>query len=730
MASKEQESIPFIALTITTAISLIITLYSLSIGWFIIFQNLYYIPIIIACIYYYKRGFLFSILLAILYFILFASATTDSDLLLGAGARVALFILIAGVITYLAMKRAELATQLGRSNDELTAANEELLASEEEIRSHVDELYSAQQIITETKDRYLALFEAAGDAIFLHRIEADGMPGRFIEVNERACESLGYTRDELLGLTVIDVAGEKARAEAPERMQEFLKRESAIFESDLKRKDGSTFPVEVSARVIRHPDETLILSVVRDITDRRAAEEEILLKNAAIDSSINGIAIADTSGIITYVNPAFLSLWGYDDTDEVIGRSVLDFWVSEEEAEQVVLSIQQYGRWSGEMEGRRKDGSTMPLQLSGSIVRDAAGLPIALMGSFIDITERTAAEAALRQMEEEKTTVLDSMPVMLAYLNPDLTVRYANQVASASVGQKPTDLIGRHCHEIWHGRTECCENCPVVKTLSTGMIEEGEIQIPDGRIFHLKGCPVYGDDGEVEGIIEFGIDITEQRAAENALHITNHKLQLLSSITRHDILNQIMAGLGFLELTDCRDMDPEQVRYLKQVTLALQNIRRQIEFTREYENLGVREPAWLDIGEMVQTLPSGPVPVTNECGKIAIYADPMLEKVFSNLFDNTISHAEGATGIILRCERSNGELVISWEDDGPGIPDDQKGRIFARGFGKNTGFGLFLSREILGITGIEISETGIPGNGARFEIRVPKGRFFLSDETA
>ncbi len=134
-----------IVLTITPAISLIVTLYSLSIGWFIIFQNLYYIPIIIACIYYYKRGFLFSILLAVTYFILFGSATPDPDLLLGAGVRVALFILIAGIITYLAMKRAELATLLGRSNDELTAANEELLASEEEIRSHVDELYTAQQ---------------------------------------------------------------------------------------------------------------------------------------------------------------------------------------------------------------------------------------------------------------------------------------------------------------------------------------------------------------------------------------------------------------------------------------------------------------------------------------------------------------------------------------------------------------------------------------------------------
>ncbi|GAA5263536.1 PAS domain S-box protein [Methanocalculus sp. MC3] len=603
MAIKEKESIPFIALTLTTAICIIITLYSLSTGWFIIHQNLFYIPIIIACVYYYKRGLLFSILLAGLYFILFAATTADPALLQGAAIRVLLFILIAGVITWLSMQRAELATRLSLSNDELTATNEELLASEEEIRSHVDELYSAQQIITDTKDRYLALFEAAGDAIFLHEIDADGMPGKFNEVNGRACESLGYTREELLGLTVIDIAGEKAIREAPDRMQELLEWGHSIFESDHKRKDGSTFPVEVSSRVIRHPDETLILSVVRDISERKAAEE------------------------------------------------------------------------------------------------------------------------ALRQMEEEKSTVLNSMPVMLAYLNPDLTVRYANRASADAVGISQQDLIGHHCFEIWHGRTESCDKCPVLSSLASNRIEEGEVQIPDGRIFHLKGCPVYDDDGNFEGIIEFGMDITRQREAEDALRLTSEKLQILSSITRHDILNHITTVLGFLDFAEGMSVDETQAHYLDRIKTASKNIQRAIEFTREYENLGIEEPRWLQLTSLINKVSQGELPIENDCQEVRVFADPMIEKVFYNLYDNTLRHAEGATGILIHCETDDWDLLIIWEDDGTGVPEEMKERIFGRGFGKNTGFGLFLSREILGITGTTITENGIPGKGARFEIRVRKGHF-------
>jgi len=104
----------------------------------------------------------------------------------------------------------------------------------------------------------------------------------------------------------------------------------------------------------------------------------------------------------------------------------------------------------------------------------------------------------------------------------------------------------------------------------------------------------------------------------------------------------------------------------------------------------------------------------------------MLEKVFSNLLDNSLRHGGHVTGIGVSAHESDQGLVVVWEDNGVGIRAGEKERIFERGFGKHTGFGLFLVREILSLTGITIKETGKPGTGARFELLVPKGAYRFS----
>src|SRR5208337_3641531 len=93
---------------------------------------------------------------------------------------------------------------------------------------------------------------------------------------------------------------------------------------------------------------------------------------------------------------------------------------------------------------------------------------------------------------------------------------------------------------------------------------------------------------------------------------------------------------------------------------------------------------------------------TCETGDLEIYADPMLEKVFYNLFDNAFRYGEGVTKVRLSGAMDGPDLLLFFEDDGVGIPDPEKARIFSRGVGKNTGLGLFLTREILAITRIGI----------------------------
>jgi signal transduction histidine kinase len=222
-------------------------------------------------------------------------------------------------------------------------------------------------------------------------------------------------------------------------------------------------------------------------------------------------------------------------------------------------------------------------------------------------------------------------------------------------------------------------------------------------------------------------EVLERERAESALNQVNRKLNLLASITRHDILNQLTVLLGYIDLMKDELHDPQLRSFLEHAEVAANSIQRQIEFTREYQSLGVGTPTWqpLDpiIGGLRGQFNMGKVAIDEQLEDIELFADPLFEKVFYNLVDNAIRYGETLTKVMFSAKPVTGGLLLVCEDDGVGVPEKDKERIFQRGVGKHTGLGLFLVREILSITGMTISETGVPGKGARFEIFIPEGGF-------
>jgi PAS domain S-box-containing protein len=223
-------------------------------------------------------------------------------------------------------------------------------------------------------------------------------------------------------------------------------------------------------------------------------------------------------------------------------------------------------------------------------------------------------------------------------------------------------------------------------------------------------------------------DITYIRKAEMALSISNKKLTLLSSITRHDINNQLLSLNGFLELLHKKVPDPALEHFFDRITNASSQISAMIRFTKEYEQIGVRVPIWQDcrtlIDKATKEVPLGQIIVKNDLpAGTEVFADPLILKVFYNLIDNAVRYGGKITTIRFSVEKHDHVQIIVCEDDGNGVLAEEKERIFDRGFGKNTGLGLALAREILDITGITIHETGEPGKGARFEIIIPEGVF-------
>lgn len=238
-----------------------------------------------------------------------------------------------------------------------------------------------------------------------------------------------------------------------------------------------------------------------------------------------------------------------------------------------------------------------------------------------------------------------------------------------------------------------------------------------------------------ESLMTRNRELEQQRTAlldsEKSIHLVNRKLTLLSSITRHDVLNQLTAMDGYVDLSAPYSLDTRFRNLLEKEHQLIDRIRRHITFTREYENIGIGAPVWQDIRSVVENATAGldlsAVSIDLPQSGIWVLADPLLPKVFYNLLDNTLRYGEKASRIRVSAAQCGKELVINCEDDGVGIDPTVKDYLFEKGFGKNTGFGLFLSREILQITGLSIIETGVPGEGAVFRIHVPEGVFRLGE---
>ena len=230
----------------------------------------------------------------------------------------------------------------------------------------------------------------------------------------------------------------------------------------------------------------------------------------------------------------------------------------------------------------------------------------------------------------------------------------------------------------------------------------------------------------VTGAIIFDIRRTR---VETMIHRANQKLNLLNGIIRHDVINTLTALIGYEEMTEDITTDPEVKKNLGIISAQTQKITKQIVFTRDYQNLGMNMPEWQDVGDVVRKavleLDFGHVSFTAEFSNLKIYADPLLEIVFHTLLENSLEHGESITWIRGYYLISGRDLTLVLEDNGVGIPEKQKSAIFNRKYYKNTGLGLFLVQEILSMTNISIRETGIPGEGARFEISVPKGAYRL-----
>jgi PAS domain S-box-containing protein len=343
------------------------------------------------------------------------------------------------------------------------------------------------------------------------------------------------------------------------------------------------------------------------------------------------------------------------------------------------------------------------------------------------LEELVRSQAALSKSEQNFQALVEQFPDAI-YISQDERFVYVNPAMIRLMGAQSADqLIGMSIYDRIHPEYQ-----HVIHKRAREVIEERKSAGLNETVYlKLDGTPVQIESAVAPIMFRdrfAGVailrDITLRKKNEHAIEAANRKLNLLSSITRHDIRNKITILAGYLELAKASALTPVMKDYLDRMERATQSIREHIEFTKIYQDLGNTEPRWQNLEAIMPRalVPSG-ITIQGELLDVSVYADPILAKVFSNLLDNTLRHGENVSTIRISSHLSGDQLIVVWEDDGTGVPPTEKEKIFDQGYGKNTGLGLFLAREILGITGITIRETGTEGAGARFEIAVPMGAY-------
>jgi len=228
------------------------------------------------------------------------------------------------------------------------------------------------------------------------------------------------------------------------------------------------------------------------------------------------------------------------------------------------------------------------------------------------------------------------------------------------------------------------------------------------------------------GIID---GISTLKPDEKIIRQANTRIHLLNSIVRHDINNQLTILHGYLSLMGQNENPiryPDIVMILQDSTEKIHNL---VTFMAEYKDIGTHLPVWMNLNDAFESarsafdVPGVQIASGPACRDLELLTIPEFTKIFHHLIDNSLRHGKTVSEIYLHCRVENREAILVYEDNGNGIEDSLKSRLFQPGNRQMAGYGLLLVQEVLAIHGFTITVTSTPGKGVRFEIVVPEGLF-------
>jgi PAS domain S-box-containing protein len=473
-------------------------------------------------------------------------------------------------------------------------------------------------------------------------------------------------------------------------------------------------------------------------------KEESINYRSLIESLNHVVFTLDDGGRFTYLSPGCTAILGLT-PQELRGKPITSVVIPDDRDRLCTKykDVIKGKSYPSDYHVLDKDGKIHHVRAVSQTFVDDTGKP-GVIGAISEIQNWQVAEEALRQSEEKVKKIVEWSNDGIILIDETGTVIEWNPALERITGLSRSEISGRKVWDVQFDLSPDSKKTPehaaYLKDLFLPILTSGTspnlehsfehvFQHRDKTLRNIESFlfPIPVENGfMVGGILR---DISDRKKAELALQDVNRKLNLLSSITRHDINNQLTIFGGYLTLLETNSPALKKDEIIRILLGASTKIQRILKFTREYQDVGVKAPVWQVLGDTIRsaktTTDAGSVGFVQGplCDSMEVYADPMLDRVFHNLIDNSLRHGERVSEIRVCCAEENNHLVIIYEDNGIGISDRIRPVLFERGKGKNTGYGMFLIREILAITGFTITEKGESGKGARFEILVPSGSF-------
>jgi len=628
----------------------------------------------------------------------------------------------------------------------------------------------------EREARFRAIFEHSATGIALEDSER-----RILECNPAFCRTFHRKCDELRGTNAYDLMDPERAKDDQEEFQRLMNGELDQFKREnlYRSKDGSPVWANVHFSRLEDNGRNLALAMVEDVTKRRQAEKlqsslyqisQATVSSPSLDVLYNRIhqilsglmpasnffigLVADDGEAMTF--PYFV-----DEKDPNPGRIRRCRTTSNFVIRTGKPLFMDQALWARLIaEGEIVPSGTLPIHWMGAPL-NVGGRTIGVMviqsySGMVKYSERDLevlmfvsdhvalaidlkrAEEALKESQRMLSTLMSNLPGMAyrCHNDKDWTMDFISEGCRNITGYAPQEIIGNTLlsyNDIIHPD----DRKLVEEEVNRGIKEKDHFHVEyraiakNGAIRWLweQGCPVYGITGELLGLEGFITDVTGRKKAQENVRLANWKLTLLGDLTRHDVLNRVTMLSGYLELIGNHIRDEKVHGYVEKAIVAAHSIGEQMEFIREYQGLGISEPEWFEMNPLLSRAVSktelGGIGIEYDLDGLSVYADPMIEKVFTNLMENSVKHGMTVTKIQISYLKGDDWLEIFFRDDGEGIAQDMKQRMFDRNYMRRLGHGMNFIQEVLRITGLEIDEMGQPGKGVTFRIKVPIGCYRL-----